>query len=296
MKTDLVFVMSLSLLLLVGCGKSDSEKFVDSYCAEVAKCCGQAGLPANGQTCHQWMTLAATGGSYNSSAGNACLAEMNAQVAAGTFCSDLNSSSSTSTCDSVFGSATGNKKPGETCSFDSDCATSSEGKVVCASLYVNSAFIDKCQVQIPGKAGDTPCVGTQEGDTFLSYQASGATDVVPRGYACDVANAVTCQDGTCVALLPLGASCMISTDCVRTAYCSYPQDVCTTKINAGGACTGIAGSECVDSAYCDTSALQCKPTLADGAQCGSSAQCQSDYCSNGTCQGNSLGLQLLCGS
>jgi hypothetical protein len=162
---------------------------------------------------------------------------------------------------------------------------------------VNNTFIDKCQVQIAGKAGDTPCVGTQEGTDFLSYQASNATDVVSRGYVCDVANAVTCQDGTCVALKALGASCLISTECVRTAYCSYPGDVCTTKISAGGACNGIAGSECVDSAYCDTNARQCMAKLANGAACTSLITCQSLYCSGGTCQGSSTaGLSIFCGS
>ena len=295
MNKRLGFVTAVALACATGCGKSDSEKFADSYCAEMAKCCGQAGLPADGNTCHDWMNFAAMGGSYNSSAGDACLAEMRSQVSAGTFCTG--SSSSPSPCDSVYGSSSGNKKPGETCSFDSDCAPSSEGKVVCASLFVNNTFIDKCQVQIAGKAGDTPCVGTQEGTNFLSYQASNAMDVVSRGYVCDVADAVTCQDGTCVALKALGASCLISTECVRTAYCSYPQDVCTTKISAGGACTGIAGSECVDSAYCDTNARQCMAKLANGAACTSLITCQSLYCSGGTCQGSSTaGLSIFCGS
>jgi hypothetical protein len=296
MKKGPGLVVAVAFACPTGCGKSDSEKFADSYCAEVAKCCGQASLPADGQTCHQLMTFTEVGGSYNSSAGDACLAEMKSEVSAGTFCTGLNASSA-SACDSVYGSSSGNKKPGETCIFDSDCAPSSKGKVVCASIYVNSTFVDKCQVQIAGKAGDTPCVGTQEGNDFSSYQASDAADVVPQGYVCDVASAVACDDGTCVALTPLGASCLISTDCVRTAYCSYPQDVCTTKISAGGACTGIAGSECVDSAYCDTSALQCKPKVADGGACTSLITCQSGYCSNGTCQGSSnLGLSMLCGS
>jgi hypothetical protein len=295
MNKRLGFVTAVALACATGCGKDDSEKFVDSYCAEVAKCCGQAGLPADGKTCHDWMTFVAMAGSYNSSAGDACLAEMRSQVSAGTFCTG--SSSSPSPCDSVYGSSSGNKKPGETCTFETDCAPSSQGKVVCASIVVNNTSIDKCQVQIAGKAGDTPCVGTQEGDMFFHYEASGATDVVSQGYSCDVANAVTCQDGTCVALTPLGASCLISTECVRTAYCSYPQDVCTTKVSAGGACTGIAGSECVDSAYCDTGTRQCTAKLANGAACASSIACQSLYCSGGTCQGSSnVALSWLCGS
>jgi hypothetical protein len=293
LRISLVSILALS----AACGKSDSENFVDTYCSEVGKCCGQAGLPSDGKTCRQWMALGAAGGSYSSSAGDACLAEMRAQVSAGTFCTGQ-STSTPSACDSVYGTGSkGTKKPGETCDFDSDCAPSSDGAVRCADLYTGDTWINKCQVRMAGKAGDSPCVGTQEGDAFLGYQASGATDIVARGYVCDTANDVSCEDGTCAALAALGASCLISTDCVRSAYCSYPGDVCTTKVDVGGACTGIAGSECVDSAYCDTSAKKCVSKLANGGDCTSSTVCQSGYCSNGTCQGSSnVAMTFLCGS
>jgi hypothetical protein len=182
MKYSLRLLAGLAVTFSLGCGKSDAEKFADSYCAEIAKCCGQAGLPADGKVCHQWAAFAEAGGSYNASAGNACLAEIKTEVSAGTFCADQ-SSSGPSQCDSVYGtSSNGSKKPGETCDFDSDCASSSLGAVACASLYVNGAFIDKCQVRIPGKAGDA-CIGTQDGLAFASYQTSDATDVPAQGPA-----------------------------------------------------------------------------------------------------------------
>jgi hypothetical protein len=76
------------LLLAAACGKSDAENFADSYCAEVAKCCTQAGVSGNGQVCHMLFS----GGSYNATAGQACLDEMKADVAAGTFCSNSGTS------------------------------------------------------------------------------------------------------------------------------------------------------------------------------------------------------------
>ena len=298
MKTPSRLIMAL-LTVAAGCGKSDSEKFADSYCAEVAKCCGKASMPSDGKACHQWMAFASAGGSYNSSAGNACLADMNAQVSAGTFCTNLVASSTPSACDSVFGSPGGSKQPGETCDFDSDCAPSSEGKVVCASLYVNSAFIDKCQVQIPGKAGDTPCVGTQDGNLTTYYQASDATDVVPRGYLCSIADGVQCKLGTCTALAAVGATCSYSSDCVRTAFCDYAKDQCVARVAAGATCTGSDSSECVAGYYCPTNPpRQCTAQVGIGAQCGSSTECQSGNCSNSTCQSGGLdtfGLSLLCG-
>jgi hypothetical protein len=276
----------------LGCGKSPAEQFADSYCAEIAKCCGEAGLPADGKMCHEWMTFATMGGSYNGSAGDACLAEMRAQVSAGIFCSSLSDSQA---CDQVFESgSSGNKKPGESCDFDSDCALSNEGEVVCASAYVNDAFIDKCQIQIPGKAGDTPCIGTQDGDWFMS--ANNDTDVAPRGYVCDVKDGVRCEEGVCTAMAAIGERCSFSSDCVRTAYCDYAQSQCVARIPEGGTCSGGSSDECLEDFYCSSSE-QCTAKLPNGAACTSNSSCQSGSCSNGACDGGGdFGLMLLCGS
>jgi hypothetical protein len=293
MKSSLGLLWSLSIALSSGCSKSDFEEFADSYCAEVAKCCSQATLPGDGEVCHELMDLLAVGQSYNSQTGDACLAEVRSQVSADTFCTGLSLSLST-TCDAVFGSY--NKKPGEGCTLPSDCAPSSSGQVTCASLNVGDNVISKCVVQIPGNAGDTPCIGTQEGSVFLSYVPSIPTDVLSQGYICNIADGMTCRDGTCVAPAPVGENCLFSTDCVRTAYCNDPQYLCTPKINAGGDCTGIADLECVDSAYCDTDTLQCRAKLANGATCTSLDVCQSGYCSSGKCQDSSSSLSSICGS
>jgi hypothetical protein len=298
MKYSLRLLAGLAVTFSLGCGKSDAEKFADSYCAEIAKCCGQAGLPADGKVCHQWAAFAEAGGSYNASAGNACLAEIKTEVSAGTFCADQ-SSSGPSQCDSVYGtSSNGSKKPGETCDFDSDCASSSLGAVACASLYVNGAFIDKCQVRIPGKAGDA-CIGTQDGLAFASYQTSDATDVPAQGYVCSTSDSLQCQSGTCVALLSAGATCSSTSDCVRTTYCDYSKGQCTARVATGSTCKGSDSSECVDGDYCDSTSKLCAAKKANGATCTTLDECQSSNCPSGTCQSNGLdtfGLTLLCGS
>jgi hypothetical protein len=234
----------------------------------------------------------------NAQAGDACLAEMRSQVNAGTFCANL-SSTSTSPCDSVYGSGgSGNKKPGDTCNVDSDCAPAANGKVVCAGLYVNSAFINKCQVQIPGKAGDTQCIGTQDGNLFTS-SSTNATDISPQGIVCSIADGVQCMSGTCVALAAVGADCFFSSDCVRSAFCSYTQGKCVPRVAAGGTCTGSDDSECVDGYACESGSQLCRAKAANGATCTTSAMCQSDNCSSGgICQSgfNDFGLALLCGS
>jgi hypothetical protein len=285
MKKSLGLLLALSAAL--ACGKSDSEKFADDYCAEVAKCCAEAKLPGDGATCRMLMSFASAGSSFNTQAGDACLADMRSQVSAGTFCAELG----TSACDAVFDSGSGNKKPGETCDFDDECAPSSEGDVKCASVSVDGAFIDKCQVQIPGKAGDSPCVGTKDGSMTMYYHTSNATDVLPRGYICDMANGLRCKDGTCTALPKVGEACDYVNDCVRDAYCDYAADKCAARIPAGGACSGSNSDECVEGYYCDK---QCVAKLDNGASCTSGSVCKSGSCANGACSGN-FGLSLMCG-
>jgi hypothetical protein len=270
--------------------KSGAEKFADSYCAEVAKCCKQAGISGDGQICHFAFT---GGGSYNASAGDACLAEVRAEVAAGTFCTG--GGTAASACDKVMTSASGKKQPGETCDFESDCAASSEGKVACESADTGSTGISKCQVQMPGKAGDS-CIGTQDGDT-LSFGGSRPTEVAPRAYVCNVADGLECLSGTCVALATVGASCHYSNDCVRTAYCDGT-DHCAARIAAGATCTGADTDECAAGTYCPTtSPRQCVAKLAIGASCSSDDMCTSANCESSTCKPNLLdnvGWQVLC--
>jgi hypothetical protein len=291
MKSWLGLLLALAVSFAAGCGKSDSEKFADSYCAEVAKCCVAAGMSTNGQLCH----LLFAGGSYNPSAGQACLAEIKAQAAAGAKCT-LDAVSSV--CDAVVSSGgSGNKKPGENCQSDNDCATSSEGKVVCASAYDGSAWINKCQVQIAGKAGDTPCLGTQDGNVFSSSGSGTTTDVAASGIVCDTANGVECTSGACVALAGVGQSCSYASDCVRSAYCDASYH-CLTRVAAAAACTGASADECVLGYYCpDSSPRQCTAQLALGASCSSDAMCKSGNCVDTTCKPNMLeavGWAILC--
>lgn len=270
--------------------KSSAEKFADSYCAEVAKCCKQVGISGDGQLCH---FLFAGGGSYNASAGEACLAEMRAEVAAGTFCTA--GAAAASVCDKVMSSQPGKKQPGETCDVASDCAASSEGKVVCESANVGNTWINKCQVQLPGKVGDA-CIGTQDGD-LLAFGGSRPTDVAPRAYVCNTADGLECSSGSCAALAAVGASCHYSSDCIRSATCDGT-DHCVARLAAGATCTGNNADECAAGYYCPaTSPRQCVAKLAIGAICSSDDMCASENCESSTCSPNLLeatGWQILC--
>jgi len=270
---------------------SGNSTVADAYCAEVAKCCTQMHLSSNGQMCR----LLLAGGSYSAEAGNACLAEIKAQSAAGTFCSNSNSSSA---CGSLYSGGSGSKKPGEACNQDGDCASASDGKVTCASLYndVTRDWINKCQVQMRGKAGDS-CLGTQDGDIFSSLGTTSATDIPARGYVCNTADGVECEAGACVALAAVGQSCSFASDCVRSAYCGQASR-CVARVAAGATCTGVDSDECAIGSYCPAvSPRACTAQVPNFASCSSDAMCSSDSCEDSICQPNMLetiGWGLLC--
>lgn len=277
-------------------GKSAADEFADRYCAEVTKCCARALLPTDGKTCHDWLVRYARGGAYNASAGKECLAEVESQADAGTLCTTLlQSSSPPSACESVYSSGSGNKQPGDSCSTTGDCAPSSEGEILCAAIESEGRRIAKCQVRIAGKAGDMPCVGTQEGESFVSYPDSYATDVAARAYVCSVADGHRCRFGTCTTMVAVDGPCNLTSDCIPSAFCNLDTSKCNARVAADGKCTGKDTSECVDGHYCSSSSGQCTPKLANGGSCSTSGMCKSGYCLNNVCDEDMRGLQALCG-
>jgi hypothetical protein len=288
--SSLFLVVLGSLGALASCGGGSAgtkEDFIASYCDKLSPCCEQAGLPSNGAQCKQFLGLFATG-TYDPKAGEACLAAIDASS---TFCDDGNAPE----CQGVFSSASGSVKPGGECSSTSDCAPSAEGTVDCAFAFSSSGGqIQKCQVQIDGKAGDSPCVGTKDGNTtsFISAQ-----DVAPKGYICDVANKLFCDQDTtkCTATRAVGDACTGSaSECGADAFCDFASQKCAARLAAGSPCSG--SDSCKSGTYCDFDTMTCTTSIPDGSACTSGEKCLSNSCVNGKCASNtSGGLSLLCG-
>jgi hypothetical protein len=312
MTTKLMVLLVLTVPCLLACSEServnDSDKYIGAYCAEVAKCCGQDGLPSDGQTCKTDMSSAVAGASYNSTAGEACLAEIRAGVADGTYCASGGSSLGVSSvCSSVYQGGTTRRtghQPGENCGFDYDCAKPAEGRAVCWTGFLQGVTVSKCQVVLPGAEGDTTCVGTQDGQLFAPDPD--ATDFLAQGYVCDTGQGLRCSAGVCVALTPVGDPCVLSTmcpdapscglracwgmgycvlhsGCARSAYCDRSQNKCVAQIAAGGTCTGGQNDECVDGNLCLNS--RCVAQGARGAFCSDFTMCLSGNCVGHACQG-----------
>jgi hypothetical protein len=294
---------SLVLLAAFGCSGSGSAQvatsndtssadgFITAYCDQFMPCCTRVGLTGNDALCRAFVTAFAPAYSYNAAAGDACLSEIRAAAGSPTFC-EMKSTNAPS-CRHVF-STTGTSLPGTPCQKTEECAPSTEGKVSCASVYKNGAEIRKCQVELEGSAGDGPCIGTVDGN-ITSY-TSNTSDVIPRGYLCDVENGIMCDSASqkCTALAQVGAPCSSSSGCVKTAYCDFSSHACAQRKAAGTNCTGASG-QCEAGAYCDTTQKLCVLLVPDGGACTVSNACASSRCVNGTCAKGSLSLSLLCG-
>ena len=282
-------------------GSSDKDAFFSSYCSVFAKCCATLNKPTDGATCRSLFGALGASYTYDPVKGQACLDELNAASSAPDFCATAGSDQNEPSCKQALAQGGGGaKQPGDTCTQSSDCASSPDGSVACQTYFSTdggNAQTRICQVQIHGKAGDTPCVGTVDGNVTF-YSGSNNTPV-PKGYICDKANGVRCDDKTvtCIALVPTGGSCVNggSDACVTTAYCDTTAK-CVDKLAAGADCSASAfQSSCQDKLYCDSGTKKCTPALAIGQACTSSDQCTPNSCVNKVCTGSSLGLSLLCG-
>ncbi len=278
---------------------SDRDSFIRQLCEQYMPCCAKASKPTDGAVCRAFYGSVTANAAYDAAAGSKCLDEVRAQASSATFCMDGMSSNNSPTCRTVFGNGGGTAKPGETCSTDGDCAPSSEGTVDCASLSKDGATIKKCQIQIAGKAGDSPCVGTVEGN-ITYYAGSGtATDIPPKGYLCYVKDGVSCDGLTkaCKAMGKVGEACTGgSYACTKDAYCDTATKLCAARKPVGAACESYS-AQCADGTYCNTTTKVCTASLADGAACKTGSECASRICFNGVCKAatTNLSTALLCG-
>jgi hypothetical protein len=274
-------------------GSSNATEFFAQYCDIYRPCCQAAGLRSDGQACRALYGALVPGTAYDPVAGQACLTETRAGASQPGFCEG--NGPDAESCNRVF-PPNGTKAPGDLCSEDRECAASTEGDVICESGFISGgAVVEKCQIQIRGVAGSSPCLWTVDG----SYRSTSSLreDVEPRGYLCYVSDGLRCDGGSgaCVALQPLGGSCFNADECVKGSYCSGSPSTCMARKTVGGTCGG-ADSECVTTAYC-ASTLMCEARSGIGTTCTESAQCTSGSCVNGKCDAGSgnFALAFLCG-
>jgi Dickkopf N-terminal cysteine-rich region len=283
-------------------GAADAPSFVSSYCAIMAPCCATVSKPTDGAQCRAFVTALTGISKYDAAKGSACISEMNAAKDTAGFCQGT-STANLADCKGAFsttgGGGGGTKNPGDPCTSPSECASSAEGKVDCQTYFGTAGAETKiCQVQIPGKVGDTPCIGTTDGGV-TSFEVGGPP--IARGYICDRAAGARCETGkACVALVPAGGDCTSSTECTGDAYCDFTSHKCAARVADGAPCAGN-NQACQAASYCDTASSTCAAAIADGQPCAAPKPCASGICVNGQCGtsgggGGLLGLAFLCGS
>ncbi len=297
------------LFVSFACGGSDSgaatsDSFADQYCAVFSPCCAQQNRPTDGATCKAFVSAAASGKTYDAAKGSTCLDQVKVGSAKPDFCQTLDIEAPA--CSEVYAATGGTVQPGSPCKEDTDCAPAADGKAECVSTPSSGTETRICQIQVTGKEGDTPCVGTKDGSstsfTFTS-SGTGGTPVTPsRGFLCNVADGLRCEskEKKCVRISDVGGPCDGSSNaCVKTAYCDGTQ-TCAPRVTVGSPCgaNGVSSSACVAEAYCDTTEKKCLATTPIGAACAKNEQCVSRRCLNGTCDssaGSSFSLAFLCG-
>jgi len=299
-----VAVLACLVVSIAGCGGGTSAgaatatEFAKSYCDLLRPCCASAGFAKDGKQCQLFVGFFAT--NYDPKKGATCLNDIKAASTSANFCelTDINSPA----CTAAFATAAGTKKPGETCEQDDDCAPDAKGEVSCETRFAGNAQIRKCQTQIAGKEGDSPCTRTVDGD-FSVGVASSTTDVPAQVFVCNVADGLSCSSKTsaCTKIQPVGGMCSNQFDnyaCVKAAYCDQQMAMCLAKVAVGQSCS--TSKKCVEAAFCDDTTSVCIAKRAAGAACMQDEECVSTNCVNLKCDAgsgtsNDLGLALICG-
>jgi hypothetical protein len=283
---------------------SSASAFGQQFCQLLEPCCADAGLSTSGTLCEAFVSDATSKGTYNQSAGEACISALQGASKTSTFCTDFGGN--LPQCNDVFGTMASGAGPGKPCNTASDCAKATGGSALCYSV---TNFVDggtnttsTCVQTQAGKSGQSPCVGTVQGDVTTFALTAGPTPGM--GYTCDVADGVYCDSTTqqCTALVATNQTCTGTEQCVTSDYCGFASgamgQTCQPRASVGSMCPfSGTGNTCVANAYCDSNTNTCRAQIANGAACSTSQQCASGNCNNGKCSGtNNLALGLLCGT
>ena len=273
------------------------EAFLAAYCDLFRPCCAAAGYRTDGEVCRAYFRAYLSHLTYDAAGGETCIREIKAAT------SDVcgGERALPRSCDFVVHRADARQRPGEACDDSSGCARSDEGPVACALQSAGAAYVRKCQIQLHGKVGDQPCVGTLKGGSTL-YPASKLTDVPARGYLCEMEEGLRCGDtGACEPLKAVGQPCLTyPPECAQGAYCDGKTHTCLALHPIGSACGDAAAyssAECGEGAFCSESNL-CTAVLADRAACTASKQCGRHLCVNAKCDVSAVGnaaFVFVCG-
>ncbi len=280
---------SFALLAIAACGPSSSNtpssvgmsptEFATQYCSLVKPCCDGAGLsPATGCVNAIASFVPAT---FDGNAAQGCLDAIRASSSTPAFCNKGAALADHNAC-KFLSTARGSVAVGGSCNnatTNTECATSSEGQVGCVFGKGGST----CTIQLRGDEGAAPCVNDSGADGSIP-PGSGSLDgeVAPtKGYYCDRSKGLHClvSNHTCVKASPVGQACQYNDyECATGAYCDTTAKQCKATVAIGAPCPDYRS--CGVDAYCDSTAQppRCTKLGADGDACKGGVQCASGFC------------------
>lgn len=274
-------------------GAGTADTFATEYCKLFSGCCAKIQKTYDEAKCRATIALFTGSASYDAAKGQTCLDAARAEASSPTFC-DGASDATSEKCSVVFSSGGGSRQPGETCSAESDCASSPDGDVQCATSFSGGATTKVCQVLVRGQDGASDCIGYKDGNITSTSLANGTPPA--RAVICFTADGLFCNEDTkkCERSRPVGGECTTTSAfaCDKSAYCDSTTKRCVARKAAGETCA--AKSECADGTYCDTDSKTCKATIPIGESCTKSDQCGSKAsCTNGKCATSSSATTAL---
>jgi hypothetical protein len=167
------------------------------------------------------------------------------------------------------------KELNEMCAKDSECKSGHCGvDSTCTDSPTLKNNDDTC-------AFDTECISAYCDNSVNQCRDAPNLDL---GESCSKKSQCAskfCEAGQCAALKAIGESCE-SPDACESNYCSTISGTCAAMPlkDDGAMCRG--NDECA-SDVCDVQSNQCVAQKGINEQCDASTQCQSGYCSEGTC-------------
>jgi hypothetical protein len=233
-----------------------SEAYAAAYCKKSTECCKAAGKDSSETNCQNFFKAfgaRSSSGNYDAASGEQCLKELES--------ASCDTYLSITACDRAV---TGNGKPGDSCSDNSDCGFPAEalraGCVFRSTTDGNGSTSKKfCFVELAPEEGK-PC----------------NTDG-PTNHLCDREHGFACEDKVCKKLPELGAECESFAGCTKGARCEANK--CVALPGAGEDCNSFDG--CADGLGCIKG--KCGAKKAVGEACSDSAECPGS-CNNGKCE------------
>jgi len=274
--------------------------FQDLACANLKKCCTDAGLGLDTSRCSTIFSGAGEGADnaiFNPTNAEQCLVELKATASCGT-------TNHSPTCNLAY---KGMLEPGEACKQSLDCAKPSGGDANCDPLR------GICVVGIRGELGaecQQSCEQVPNGTVYCVWGPASS------GYAngtqitnCFANDGLLCGDtGQCATLATSGMTCVDDSSCSRELYCDISRGyTCQPKRALGQACVEFSVL-CVAGAYCNSGT--CAAKKANGVRCATTAECvgvcncgvSGDCATAGTCTdpadpiGTYISLLILAGT